>query len=439
MIRDAALTWHLLQEARRSSRRPAAWFRRRQESVLRRLLRRAYDRVPLYRRLYDRAGFHPDAFQTLADLERIPPLTKAALKGADPAETIVAGTDPASCTVLSTSGSTGMPMQIMLGRYERCWNRAVAWRILFEHGFRWTDRTLEIRLDLGESYAVQRFGIAPKDWMQILDPPEVWAECLAEKRHECVVAGAGTLEILAEAAQGRKICPPRLVISDSEPLTPLSRAGIRQALGSDPIDVYGLEEVSNFAWECEHRHGLHVSADSHIVEVAAPVGDVGLLTVTALGMWTMPFIRYETGDMAQATGHACPCGRTLPLLEAVHGRAIDSIELPGGRRLLWPYFHEILGAQPEVVQWQVVQTSVAEIVVKTVLRTPDPLGPARLKTALLSHSPRDLRIEVQSVATIPLEANGKRRLVIPFSGIDTPDSPTYRELGSIGAGGSLNR
>ena len=34
---------------------------------------------------------------------------------------------------------------------------------LFEHSFRWTDRTLEIRMDLRGRYAIQRFGIAPKD------------------------------------------------------------------------------------------------------------------------------------------------------------------------------------------------------------------------------------------------------------------------------------
>ena len=439
MIHDAALTWQLLQQARRSSRRPLPWFRRRQESVMRRLLHHAYDRVPLYRRLYDEAGFRPEAFQTLADLHRIPPLTKAALKAADPAETITAGTDPASCTVARTSGSTGVPMQIMLGRYERCWNRAVAWRILFEHGFRWTDRTLEIRMDLGKSYAIQRFGVAPKDWMLILDPPEVWADCLVKKRHECVVAGAGTLDLLAEAIGDAPIQPPRIVISDSEPLTPAARMQIRKALGSDPIDVYGLEEVSNFAWECEYRHGLHVSADSHIVEVPAPVGDVGPLTVTALGMWTMPFIRYETGDMAQVAGHACPCGRTLPLLAAVHGRAIDSIVLPGGRRLLWPFFHQILGAEPEVMQWQVVQTGAAEIVVKTVCRGADKSGLARLKMALLGQSPQNVRIEIQPVASIPLEANGKRRLIIPLSSIDTPGSHRHPEIGSIGAVKFLNK
>jgi hypothetical protein len=44
-------------------------------------------------------------------------LTKAALKAADPAEAMTAGTDPSWCTEARTRGSTGVPMQILLGRY----------------------------------------------------------------------------------------------------------------------------------------------------------------------------------------------------------------------------------------------------------------------------------------------------------------------------------
>ena len=228
-----------------------------------------------------------------------------------------------------------------------------------------------------------------------------------------MVAGAGTLDLLATAIGNAAVRPPRIVISDSETLTPSTRARIRDALGTDPVDVYGLEEVSNFAWECERREGMHVSADSHVVEVAAPPGEVGPLTVTALGMWTMPFIRYETGDLAERAAHRCPCGRTLPLLAALHGRSVDSIELRGGRRLLWPFFHVTLGSEPDVIQWQVVQETDTDLAVKVVLRDPGGDRCAGIATRLARRLPADVRIRVDSVATIPPEANGKRRLVIP--------------------------
>jgi phenylacetate-CoA ligase len=305
-------------------------------------------------------------------------------------------------------------------RRDACWIRATAWRILFEHGFRWSDRTLEIRMRPGRTYGVQRLGIARKDWMSILEPPSRWAERLAERRHACVVAGAGTLEDLAVAARGLALRPPRIVVSDSEPLTPAARRLIHDALGTPPIDVYGLEEVSNFAWECEEREGMHVSADSHLVEVEAATGETGPLLVTALGLRAMPVIRYRTGDLATATARDCRCGRTLPLLAAVHGRAVESIDLPGGRRLLWPFFHELLAAEPAVRQWQVQQTATDEILVRVVLGSVVP-GSAdggitdRLRTALGSRLRSETRLIVDMVDTIPPEANGKRRLMIPLA------------------------
>ena len=415
MFNDAVTTWWLLRSARASSRRPVEWFRLRQEAGLRRLLVHAYTNVPLYRELYDEAGFRPDLFRTLDDLPIIPPLTKAALQAARGGETVARGIDPATCKVVFTSGSTGAPLQIVLGRFERCWNRAVAWRILFEHGFRWTDRTLEIRMTPGTAYGLQRLGIAPKDWLTIMTPPEEWARRLMRDRHACVVAGAGTLELLADALAGQRVRPPRVLISDSEPLTPRARARVRDALGTDPVDVYGLEEVSNFAWQCEQHEGLHVSADSHVVEVAAPPGETGQLLVTALGMWTMPIIRYETGDLAAWSPDPCACGRTLPVLSTLHGRSVDSIVTTDGRHLLWPFFHELLGAEPDILRWQVRQQTRSHIVVHTVLRDPAPGAAASVETRLRHHLPPGLHVDVRPVADIPLEANGKRRLVVPLS------------------------
>ena len=119
MLGEVLTTWWLLHRARASSHRPPQWFQRRQEATLRRLLVHAYRNVPLYRRLYDEAGFRPEMFRTHADLTRIPPLTKAALKAARSGEAVARGVDRNACTVASTSGSTGMPMQIALGPYER--------------------------------------------------------------------------------------------------------------------------------------------------------------------------------------------------------------------------------------------------------------------------------------------------------------------------------
>lgn len=414
MLISAWKTWRLMKDARSSSRWEPGIFRLRQERTLRRLLRHAYGNVPMYRRLYREAGFHPEAFQSLEDLNRIPVLSKRQLLDTPPAERIAEGVDPARCQVVPTSGSSGEPLQVYLGSRDLIWQRAVAWRILFEHGFRWTDRTLEIRMTPGPVYAIQKFGIAPKDWISILDTPESWAKCLASRRHEVVVAGASTLLALAEAVGSLdlRIQAPRIIVSDSETLTDAARGVIYRALGTKPVDVFGLVEVSNFAWECERRQGMHISADSHIAEVDAPPGGIGPLFVTGLGMWTMPVIRYDTGDMAEMASDPCPCGRSLPVVARLYGRRWDAVLLPEGRRLYGPYFHEIMADFSELRQWQVVQDELRHVRVRLVMGVQDASLMNRIRAALGAAIPREVTLHLEAVERISTKPGEKSRAVV---------------------------
>jgi phenylacetate-CoA ligase len=414
MLLDGWKTFRLIRTALTSSHWPAHRLRRVQEERLRQLLVHAYGNVPLYRTLYDEAGFRPEQFRSLDDLDKIPILQKQRLKTAHPEEVVVHGVDPRRCATVDTSGSTGTPLRIYLGSHDLQWQRAVAWRILFEHGFRWTDRTLEIRMTLGQRFFIQRFGIAPKEWVSVLDPPESWARRLAETRPQVVVAGAGTLQALAGAITRLGLEPPgpRIVISDSEILALAVRRLVHRRLGTEPVDVFGLVELSNFAWECEHHRGFHVSADSHIVEVDAPPGEPGPIIATALGMWTMPIIRYHTGDLAEADPQSCPCGRSLPLLRRIYGRAVDSIVLPSGGRLFWPFFHEVLGHYAELQQWRVLQEDAHHLRLQVVAPGDSAGLLARIEADLYRALPGEVVLQIECVEKIPRAPGEKIRMVI---------------------------
>jgi phenylacetate-CoA ligase len=407
-------TFSMIHYALASSTWPPEKLQRIQEDRLRKLIIHAYHNVPLYRTLYDENDFHPEMFRALDDLDQIPILTKARLKAACRNEVVATGSDLNRCQTVKTSGSTGIPLHIYLGPYEQRWQRAVAWRILFEHGYHWTDRTLEIRMALGKKFYIQRLGLAQKDWISVLEPPEHWARYLVEKQHDILVASPSTLNVLAETIDGLKldVSPPRIIVSDSECLTPSTRRFVQNTLGTDPVDIYGLVEFSNFAWECEHRHGFHVSADSHIVEVAATPGQPGPIIATGLGMWTMPIIRYDTGDMAEVSSEKCPCGRTLPLLKHIYGRSIDSVVLPHGKRLFWQFFHEFFANYNELQQWRVIQHDILHVNILLVIDHihRNILGP--LETNLRRALPEDLRFTIELVDRIPIKPGEKTRMVI---------------------------
>ncbi len=414
MLVDGWKTVRLIRQALASSRWRLEDLRQVQEERLRKLLIHAYQNVPLYRGLYKEAGYRPEEFRSLDDIDKIPILQKDRLKQASPEEVVAQGIDPHRCGVVETSGSTGTPLRIFLGAIDQQWQRVVAWRILFEHGFRWTDRTLEIRMTFGQRFFVQRLGIAPKEWCSILDPPECWAQRIVETRPNVIVAGAGTLHALAETIQtlGLNLPPPRLIISDSETLSPATRQLVRRVLGRDPVDVYGLVELSNFAWECERRSGFHVSADSHIVEVVGASGEPGPIITTALGMWTMPMIRYETGDLAEVEATPCPCGRRLPLLRRIYGRRVDSVVLQDGRRIFWPFFHEVLGRYDELYQWRIMQDEMNEIQLQIVVTHNAQGLLSRIESDLQAVLPGEIHLRVKRVEKIPLSPGEKTRMII---------------------------
>jgi phenylacetate-CoA ligase len=414
VILDGIKTFYFIRRGLASSYWPSSRLRRLQEQHLRKLLLHAYREIPIYRELYDRAAFKPETFRSLDDLERVPLLRKSELKAAKPHQVVARGIDPSRCASVATSGSTGVPLRIYLGRHEQCWQRAAAWRILFEHGFRWTDRSLEIRQNLGDTFFIQKIGIAPKEWISILEPSERWAERLITTKPQVLIAGAGTLHALAEAIEKMNAVPPRLrlIISDSETLNPTTRSLVERVLGTNPIDIYGLVELSNFAWECERRQGFHVSADSHLVEVVAPIGEPGPVIVTDLGMRTMPMIRYDTGDMAEMSARPCPCGRTLPLLARVYGRAVDSIVLPHGRKLFWPFFHEILGHYDQLQGWQVRQEDVRGLTLQLVSPAAPPDLLRKIEADLRQALPHEVELRIQKVDAIKTKAGEKTRMIV---------------------------
>ncbi|MBI3768476.1 MAG: phenylacetate--CoA ligase family protein [Deltaproteobacteria bacterium] len=414
-------TLRILHACRGRSRWPAAALRALQEQQLRAVVAHAYARVPFHRRRLEAARLTPTAVRTLDDLRRLPTTSKQLLRSTPAAELITRGTDPAGCDVVCTSGSTGMPLRILRGRREVDCHRAAGLRILRELGFRWTDRTLEIRAVSGPTFAAQRLGVAPKRWVSILDSPAEQLRALVDFRPQVICAAASTLRDLAVAVLEAGVAPPplRLIIQDAEPLLPSTRALVARAFGVVPLDVYGLVELSNFAWECEQRAGLHVSADTHLVEILGdddmplPPRTPGRIVCTDLLARTMPMLRYETGDWGALATDPCPCGRTFPRIVDLVGREGDVVLLPSGRRLHWPYFHETFARYDELDRYQVIQEELDRVRVR-ILARPERYQALvdRLAAELGTVIPPAVRVEFEPWNAAPPDPTQKYRPVL---------------------------
>ena len=114
----------------------------------------------------------------------------------------------------------------------------------------------------------------------------------------------------------------------------------------------------------------------------------------------------------------CACGRTLRVIEVLHGRADDVLDLPGrtgGRVTLHPiHLRSPLAAIREVVGYQITQRP-RELDIQVILSAPDPSLPSRLAermTAVLrAHGVAEVPVRVRAVETIARAPGGKLKLV----------------------------
>ncbi len=138
------------------------------------------------------------------------------------------------------------------------------------------------------------------------------------------------IRMLADAVVARGVTGihPRAISLGGEPLDEPSRRYFEKVFGCRVYSCYGANEVGLIAAECTAASGLHVNADSLIVEVLkdgqpASPGEQGEIVVTGLLNGAMPIIRYRLGDLGVLSDEICSCGRTLPLLRSVEGRTVD--------------------------------------------------------------------------------------------------------------------
>jgi phenylacetate-CoA ligase len=155
------------------------------------------------------------------------------------------------------------------------------------------------------------------------------------------------------------------------------RETIEDAFDCPVFDYYGSREIGAIAAECEEHHGYHISAENVVVEFvddgeSVSAGEKGLILITNLANYGMPFIRYKLGDVGIPSADMCPCGRGLPLMSAIEGRTSDfmaSYDRNQDRVIpVGPVYPVIITAAMHfpIEDCQVVQESLDRLIVKVV-------------------------------------------------------------------------
>jgi len=326
-----------------------------QEKYLRNLLLHAYQNVPYYNKIFKEIGIVKDSKVHLSEFSEIPILTKEVIKEHQE-QLISKDYTTRKWYSSSTGGSTGEPTRFMQdGVYDE-WGRAalyyyykdilgidepnvkkvILWgseRDLFQGGMGWKARIVNW---LTDTVFLNSFKMTEDDM-------EHYLRIINSYKPELIRGYAVSLYELCRYAErkGIEVHTPRFVVSSAETLTAEMRQEIEKIFRTKVYNFYGSRETNNLAGEC--GEGLmHILAFHNYIEMlndgneSVQEGDEGRIVVTNLHNYSMPFIRYDIGDMAVLGPEKCKCGNPLPTLKEVTGRISDYFVKDNGTIILLP-------------------------------------------------------------------------------------------------------
>ena len=382
-LRDKDRVWRASWEA----------IRQLQDKALRRMVRYAYE-VPLYRQKYRDAGVHPDDISGVADLKKLPFVSKDDLRRHFPEGIVHPDFDRETAHLVSTSGSTGQPVSLYTDTSAVIKALFGFLREIQEYGVNWRKTRMSVIADIDEHAVEEAYlhgsvmpairRLFPLDNLQILhvgDEPRDLIQRIDDFEPEFLGGYPGVLRALAvlkRKGYGEHI-RPQVMSSSGGVLDEYTRRYIEDAFAAPIYDVYGSTEAGPVAFEC-HNGQYHIHSDLVCLEFldedgsdVAP-GEPGRLVITRLYGRGTPVIRY-TGmdDILVPLDESCQCGINTPVIGRVGGRKVDAIVLPDGE-IIPPF--SITGIPGEVMkqyetdkikQFQIVQENFDELTFRLVI------------------------------------------------------------------------
>jgi len=316
-----------------------------QDERLVKQVKHVWDNVPYYRAKMEAKGVTPDDIKGVADLHKLPFVTKADLRDAYPYGLM--GKPLSECVrIQSTSGTTGKRVvafytQHDIDLWEDCCARAITavggtkddvCQVSYGYGLFTGGPGLN-----GGSHKVGCLTIPTSSGnteRQIGFIKDLSSTILC-----CTPSYAAYLgESMKEMGMGPDDIPLKAGIFGAEAWSEEMRQDIQKTLGIKAYDIYGLTELSGpgVSFECSAQNGMHVNEDHFIAEIidpetgeVLPEGSKGELVFTSITKEAFPLLRYRTRDICQLNYEPCPCGRTHVRMCKPMGRSDDMLIIRG--------------------------------------------------------------------------------------------------------------
>jgi len=344
-----------------------------QGAALAALLEHARDTVPAWR---DRikGPEHIEGADAYHVLQDIPVLSKEELK-----ENMARFLSSVSGGAVdnATGGSSGIPLRFKVDRMRQIAGEAAHIWGNSMTGWKYGDRLAmlwgsdqDVREALADARRALRCWIENIRWYNAFDMGDdkmaEFHRAMSHFRPHLIVAYAGAAAAYAEFLRARAIQPQyplKSVVTSAEMLTADARKTIESVFRRPVFDRYGSREFGPVAAECAEHSGMHINELDCVLEIdsADPCSVPGRLLITYLRNHAMPFIRYDTGDLAiMMPEGVCACGRHSRRLSRIIGRQSDIITTASGRQIHGEWFTHLMYGVEGVRQFQFIQENLRQ-------------------------------------------------------------------------------
>jgi phenylacetate-CoA ligase len=406
-----------------------------QSARLRHIITHAYANVPYYQKLFRENSIRPGDIQTVADLKKVPFLTRDLLKRNT--DLLVASNakkyKPAS---LSTSGTTGGKINFYADKPSNVLEFVYYWRSWGWAGYKLGDTFALLTSEdfvytLHNREALYNFNAFIKQLTvnSMLFSHKYLDDLIAmfRKFRPLFLKGFPTnLYMLALVLNEKRnhgiTC--RAIFSQGGNLLPYQRDMMEKVFSCKVYDSYGHMERTAAISQCPFG-SYHIHQDYGIVELEEPgmpladdrAGDTCIREVvgTSLHNYAMPLIRYRTGDFVtiKSTPEQCSCKRSFPTIVSVIGRDVDLITTRDKRKVAGLF--SVFSHAPGIIMGQIIQEAIDRIHVKLVCEGNDAEHTDRILAGHIRQFVGDdmhITIEHTTVDGIRKNSFGKFKLVI---------------------------
>ena len=399
------------------------------DEQVQRLVKRCYQHVPYYRRIMEERKLKPENIQGVADLSRLPILTKSDVRRHGH-EMVAEDVSRRDLILGHTSGTTGSPLEFWWDQKVEIATNAMVWRHRRFAGveFGAPYATLLGRLIVPAGRPNPPYWRLNKPWNQLflssfhLRPENLdhYIGAMERFKVEALEAYPSNAYLLARHLQSRdRVLPLKAVFTSSETLMDIQRQVIEDRFQCPVYDYYGQAERVMYSGECQEHRGHHHFLEYGAMEVVddegrpVPRGTLGRIILTGFANDAMPFLRYEIGDISGFATESCPCGRTLPLIADIATKAEDIVVTPDGRFLSPSVLTHPFKPMKNIEASQIVQEEPAELIIRIVRRAAySDADTRKLLAGFRERVGPGMQLKVEFVDSLKMSGRGKFRWII---------------------------